>query len=261
MGDWNTLHLFDSKKFYKDIVPDLKGEGKLFHIYFNSELGKLLYLYRDGKIPNLELRIDNMIKFCRDLLDDFKRNKVLYDIETRQRKPNEGHSIYIQIKNQNRNDFEKEFGNVIEDLSRILPLIIFSECAMFNPHLILGRRIFSGCVQSKKESLAEICCAKIEHIEVGSAFCTFGSGIMNWLTYEDVNLLMLDRHNLSPQDKESEKYFSDFMAFLKIADDNGLGLLSGMNMNEGILKLIKNPALHLAIDLKKLNLQSVIRYE
>lgn len=26
MGHWRTLHLFDDKKFYKDVVPELKGE-------------------------------------------------------------------------------------------------------------------------------------------------------------------------------------------------------------------------------------------
>lgn len=26
MGHWQTLHLFDDKKFYKEVVPQLKGE-------------------------------------------------------------------------------------------------------------------------------------------------------------------------------------------------------------------------------------------
>ncbi|MDH6308161.1 hypothetical protein M2451_001214 [Dysgonomonas sp. PFB1-18] len=29
MSDWNTLHLFDDRSFFSDIVPDLQNEGTL----------------------------------------------------------------------------------------------------------------------------------------------------------------------------------------------------------------------------------------
>lgn len=59
---------------------------------------------------------------------------------------------------------------------------------------------------------------------------------------------------------DAEKYFSDFYKFIEIAIDNNLGVISGTNMNEDILKLILSP-LSVKIDIKELGLENVINYE
>ena len=259
MGDWNTLHHFDNKKFYSEIVPDLKGNGQLLKKYFNSEFGKYIAYGNDKN----DERIDEILKFSHLLDSDYKSHKVLLDIQTRKKGINEEYSSFIQKRYQDEENFQRTNGHIIEDINLILTLIIFSECAAFNPHLILGRSILKGCVNAKPKSVSEEIISNLINNELGSIFYSSRSncnGFINWVTYEDLELLWLDKENLYPTDKDSEKYFSDFFKFIEIALENELGVISGTNMNEEILKLIPSP-LPLKIDIKHLGLESFINYE
>jgi hypothetical protein len=259
MGDWNTLHYFDDKKFYSEIVPDLKSNGQLLQKYFNSEFGRYLAYAND---KNAE-RIAEIIRFIRFLDKDFKHHKTLFEIQNRKKRIDEEYSKFIEKRNQDENDFHKVNGHIIEDINLILTLIIFSECAAFNPHLILGRSIFTGNVTAKLNSVAEEVICNFTNNELGSIFYSSASncnGFINWVTNDDLRLLWLDKENLKPADNGSEKYFSDFYKFIEIAVENELGVIAGTNMNENILKLIQSP-LSVKIDIKELGLKSVIYYE
>ncbi|WP_131401745.1 hypothetical protein [Chryseobacterium sp. JM1] len=259
MGSWNTLHHFDDKKFYSTIVPDLQSEGHLLRNYFNSEFGKYIVYNNDQN----EGRITDIIKFSQFLDDEFKIHETLLSIQTRKKSVNEEYNHFIKKLYKDEDDFYKENGQIIEDINLILTLIIFSECASFNPHLILGRILFTGCVSAKPGSVAEDIVSNFTNNESGSIFYSSHSncnGIINWVTSEDLQLLWLDKENLHSAGKDADKYFSDFYKFIEIAIENDLGVISGTNMNEEVLKLIQ-PPLSVEIDVKELGLENVINYE
>jgi hypothetical protein len=259
MGDWNTLHHFDSKKFYSKIVPDLRGEGHLLRNYFNSKFGKYI-VYDNGKN---EERITDIIKFSQFLDDEFKIHETLLSIRNREKNVNEEYNSFLKKLKKDEEDFYRKNERIIEDFNLILTLIIFSECASFNPHLILGRSIFTGCVNTKPGSIAEYITTDFTNNELGSIFYPCASncnGFINWVTNEDLQLLWLDRENLHSAGKDADKYFSDFYKFMEIAIENDLGVISGTNMNEGILKLIQSP-LSVKIDINELRLEYIINYE
>lgn len=259
MGDWNTLHYFDDKKFYSEIVPDFKNNGQLIEKYFNSELGKHIAYSNDKNVE----RISEIRRFSQFLDKDFKHHKTLLEIHKRSKGIDEEYSAFIKKRHQDEKIFQQENGNIIEDINLILTLIIFSECAAFNPHLILGRSIFTGNVCAKPGSVAEDVIYNFTNNDFGSIFYSTRSnrnGLINWVTHEDLRLLWLDKENLKPADNDSEKYFSDFYKFIEIAIENELGVIAGTNMNEDMLKLIQSP-LSVKIDVKHLGLESVINYE
>ncbi|MCB9230597.1 MAG: hypothetical protein H6581_02995 [Bacteroidia bacterium] len=255
MGDWNTLHHFNDKIFYAEIVPDLKRNGQLLEKYFNSEFGKYIAYADDNNAD----RIAEIISFCQFLDKDFKHHKTLFEIQKRTKGKDEDYDSFIVKRNRDEDDFQKANGKIIEDINNILTLIIFSECAAFNPHLILGRRIFTGNVRAKPDSVAEEVIWNFTNRESGSIFYS-SNGLINWVTHDDLQLLWLDKENLQPADRDSEKYFSDFYKFIEIAVENELGVIAGTNMREDILKLIKSP-LTVKVDVKELGLENVINYE
>ena len=251
MGDWNTLHFFNDKHFYEKVVPDLKGKGDLLKKYFYSQLSKYLLFHND----NDEKRIDAILEYCHFFDDEFKRHEVLYEIESRNKKPDEEYSKFMEQWRHDLQAFHNKNSPTFDDLSIILTLIVFSECAAFNPHFILGRRVFSENVGAKPKSITEVIISQINNSPLGSTH-SYGSGIMNWITSEDVKLLWLDRDNLLPTG--SEEYFNDFLKFIEIVVENDLGVVSGTNMRESILKLIENPNVNIEVDIEKLGLQNVI---
>ena len=254
MSDWNTLHLFDSKRFYKKIAPELKNNGQLIETYIKSKL----YWYTT-RVDQFEEELLQKIKnFTTNFDHSFRVHLELYELETQKKKVDEKYDSFIQQKQENIRNFEKKYSDEIYYYSCLLPLIMFSECAQFNPHLILGRRIFDRNISTKENSIADECCAKITDTEIGGLGNNDIGRIINWLTDEEVKLLWLDMENVYPRDKESEQYFNDFKGFLKIAVQNELGLISSHNVNETVLNLIETPQLNIKIDLKKMNFVSVI---
>ncbi|MCC9064072.1 hypothetical protein [Flavobacterium piscisymbiosum] len=259
MGDWNTLHHFDDKKFYSKIVTDFKSNGELIKKYFNSEFGKYIAYGNDKN----DERIAEILRFSQDLDEDFKSHKTLLNIHTRKKGTSEEYSIFIKKRYQDEEDFQKANGQVIEDINLILTLMIFSECAAFNPHLILGRSIFTGRVNANPNSVAGEIIFNFTDSNLGSIFYSSRSnctGLINLVTNEDLKLLWLDKENLYPTNEDAKKYFTDFCKFIEIAIENNLGVVSCTNMNESILKMIQSP-LSLKIDLEALGLESVINYE
>src|SRR5690606_15063381 len=102
-----------------------------------------------------EVRISEMLNFSQLLDNNFKTHEILSSIQTRQKAIDELYTDYLKNKYKDEKDFFEEFEGVIDDVNRILTLIIFSECAAFNPHLILGRNIFTGNIIANPNSVAE----------------------------------------------------------------------------------------------------------
>lgn len=255
MSDWNTLHFFDDKTFYAKVVPDLLGKGELLKKHFESKLGNSI-LWGNS---NSDRRIEAILKFCHSFDKDFKIHKDLYAIVARKKKPGEQYLDALHAMHHDAEKFKKQNYKVIDDLTEILPLLVFSECAGFNPHLILGRRIFTGRVNAKPKSVAEEIIIRITNQEHGSVY-PYNSGIINWITNEDLRLLWMDKDSLFPTDADSEGYLQEFLTFIEIALDNNFGVISGSNMKESILKMIENPAVVINLNPEELGLTCVINY-
>ncbi len=256
MGDWNTLHFFDDKTFYAKVVPDLLAKGELLKKHFESKLGNSI-LWGNN---NSHERIDAILKFCHSLDKDFKVHQDLHALISREKKPGEQYLEALHAIQKDEKEFKKQNSHVIDDLTEILPLLLFSECASFNPHLILGRNIFRNRVNAKPKSVAKEIITRVTDQEYGSAF-PYNSGIVNWITNENLQLLWMDKDSLFSSDADSEEYFQEFLKFIVIAIENNLGIVSGSNMKESILNSIENPALVLDLDLEALGLSCVINYK
>lgn len=253
MSDWNTLHLFNDKLFYSEVVPDFKGEGTLLKHYFDSQLGKYI-LWNNSRSDE---RIDKILSYCKFLDADFKVHETLHEIQSRKKNINEDYSTFTNRQSEAQDDFFRSNADVIDDIQNILLLIVFSECAAFNPHLILGRRIFIGNVSAKPRSIAEEVIAMFTNSEFGY---TNQMGIINWVRSEDLKLLLLDRNNLYPSRDESEGYFSEFIKFMEIAVANNLGVISISNVNERVLNMIETPKVQIEIDVECFEFKSVIKF-
>ena len=254
MSDWNTLHLFDSKRFYRSIVPDLKSRGQIIGTYLRSKL--YWYLTRIDEIDD-EL-IGRLKAFIRGFDDTFRVHTEFYRIEHVKKGKDESYEDFLRKKQSRITAFQNKYNTEIYHYTNVLPLILFSECAQFNPHLILGRRIFTSHISTLKGSIAEECCANIMAVRTGAIVHYDIGFISNWLTHEEVKLLWFDLVNISPKTDDSIQYFNDFKNFLQVAFENELGLLSISNVREDVLKLIEPPGLDIDIDLKQGNFVNVI---
>lgn len=257
MGDWNTLHIFNDRHFYERLVPDFKDKGELFKRHMDSLLGK--YILWDNS--NSEARTQQLVTFSRELTPDFKVHEKYYQIQGRKKKPTEVYAEFISKRVQDDDDFRHIHADVIEDLNQLLTLIIFTECASFNPHLVLGHRIFTGNVEAKAGSIADNIITKITYNELGSPYYGNWSncnGLINWITNEDLQLLWLDRDNLQIPADGSETYLQEFLAFTELALQHECGFISVTNVNERTLTMIENPKLKINVDPKEKGWKSVI---
>ena len=254
MSDWRTLHFFDSDYMLNKVIPGIKTNEKYLTDYFNSALGKQLF-WNDIK----ENRITEVQRLTLDLTEDFTRHKNLYDLESTVRRDTESYDDYIHRRSVDIKEFLHNNVSIIEDFNRIFTLIIFSECAAFNPHLVLGRRIFSGCIETKEKSLAESCCDKLITPDTGSIFIT-NDAIYNWLTQDEVHLLYYDFDKVSPADDDALDYYLDFKKIVEIAHQKNLGLMACSNAREGVLYQVRS-RLDLRIDIDDFIGGSVIMYK
>jgi len=256
MSDWNTLHFFDDNYFYTKVVPDLLNEGTLLKKYFESDLWKI-FLFNNS---DSDARIKSMLDFCKYLDQDFKAHKQLADILNRKKQPGEDCLNFTHKVRDDQEEFLKQNSYAIDDLTQTLLLLLFSECASFNPHLILGRRIFTGAVDAKPKSVAALIISQIMHSEIGCVFSYGGEGIINWITNEELQLLWLDKDNLFAKDPESDDYFQEVLKFIAMAIKNNWGVISVTNVRERLLKRVKNPFFDSELDLNLPGFKSIINY-
>lgn len=235
MSDWNTLHFFDDQVFYSKIVPDLKGAGSLLRKYVFSDLGKRL---TGAPVP--DSFAGELTAFCRELDDDFQAHTTLQKILERKREPGEELEGFYTKKMREADEYLKGYTPMIEYLNQVLPGMVFSECASFNPHLVLGRRIFSGAVEAAPKSIAADLLGTLIDGKTG-IHSMFGRGFTGWITREELQLLWLDKANMRAADENSEGYFKEFLNLVETALDHRLGLISVTNVNEDPLAALEGP--------------------
>lgn len=227
MGYWCTLHFFDDKKFYNDVIPEFKGEkGNLapayldfLKVHITGGISRLSSSKINTLIKNLE---KNTIKISNSFDKEFKRHHNYHKIDDYQRQ------IAYLGKLEGYYDFCKFF-----------EYYLFKKCADFFPHIPLGK---GGVSRNFLLDINSLSCSIISELDNWNPFfCDDLMGIGNWLTNEDVELLYLDKENLC---FESNARAAAFLKFLEIAYKNKLGFIAGVGMREDNLEqLPKNKLL------------------
>lgn len=221
MGYWCSLHLFDDTKFYRDVVPELKGEtGDL-----SDACEKFLRFHVIGGIAHLQAaeikkRIDRTIEHI---------SAISCQLDNTFKIHREFHTIKAY-------DQQKLFLNDLDgydDFCRFLEYYVFKTCADFFPHIGLGKGGVSRNFDLPVNSLSYSIVAELDGWN--DFLSGAGMGITNWISHEDVELLYLDKENLHyTENKRAE----GFLTLLETARDKELGLIAGVDMREDQLELL-----------------------
>ncbi|PBJ13614.1 hypothetical protein [Flavobacterium sp. ACN6] len=221
MGYWCSLHLFDDRKFYREVVPQLKGEaGDL-----TEASREFLKHYFVGGISHLsEEKINSLIE---------QNNQSVISIS---KAMNQTFKIHDEFEKITDYESQKLFLGKLEwhyEFSKFLEYYLFKTCADYNPHLGLGK---GGVSRNFTINSKTVTCNIIDELDNWNDFLLQdGMGIANWITHEDVELLFLDKENLHFEDNERAE---SFLELLDIAYKNKLGFIIGIDMQERQLELL-----------------------
>lgn len=232
MGHWRTLHLFDDKKFYSEIVPQLKGdvdglENSYLEFIRTHLLGGMSHLTKEEINKLIDRHLKSLFSIANTIVKDFKRHLVFDSISAYQDK--------IDFMNQLSGHY---------DFCNFLAYYIFETCADFFPYVPLGK---GGVLRNFNINLKALSYSVLGELDGYNDFLCGPDrmGVTNWISYEDVELLFLDKSNLHFNNNNNELATS-FLTLLDIAQKNKLGFIMGQDMRENILeqlpknKLISN---------------------
>jgi hypothetical protein len=247
MGDWRTLHLFDKSRYIKEIVPIIKDFDTYLSVFLNEERLRWLNSF---SIPSEEI-LKETTKLVSELIDGLSSHPKLKELSR------------VKIRNidnyySHREKFISRRQSSIEFFEYLIIETIFSSVADFNPHFILGKSIFEGCIDTKLNSVAKELSSKLTLQNDDSILDLIDGGIINWLSREDVEMLYLDKENILPCNDESSNYVNEFKEFLKIAYERNLGLISMRNPRESDLKSLKNSSDEIIKIVRKGNFKHIV---
>lgn len=247
MGDWNTLHLFDHNRYLKKVVPGVK-DGSLIRKYLKDDR----LLRRTYGFPDLETLISSVQKELVQLDPELRYNVELHHILTKPMTGNSNRQIYLNRKAESEVVLNDESKAVLENYTNIITYIIFAECAVFSPHLNIGRSIFSHCVNMEEGSLLEELHNKWRYPKPGHVISMHGAGILGWLSTQEVSLLELELKNGKPATAMDWTYYEDFTWMVKTAVARKWGLTGVTNISEGLIANIDSPKLKIANEIPHL---------
>lgn len=203
-----------------------------------------------------------MIAFCKQLDADFKTHKVLYEIQSRKKDGHELYQDYIDNQRKDEADFFKSYGTISEDLDKTLMLIIFDECADLRYFFILGKS-GPGYIRRKASSISDELISAMVNGAKGTIFGS-DSGLINWLSNEDVRLLLMDKENMSPMDENDEECkesFDQFIKLMKYARDHNLGFISTTHIQDDILSMLPNQRFRIDLSPEEFASMSMYKHE
>lgn len=207
MGDWNTLHVFDDKRFYEETVPMLRGQKPGLEKHYS----------RFAKLPMLgapRASLDEMIPIFRQFNDDFATYPG-FDA-------NDAFSRQVGFAEIFRGEYY---------LRRFFEFVVFSECASFFPHFGMGYRAFAAAMGAKQgDTVVEGLLSHIAFGIVDNPWRWDGDGIRSWVTARDVKVLH-DSGSIVPKNEEDAEYVEDFLRFLGVVTKHNLGLLTAVNID------------------------------
>ena len=217
MGYWTTLHLFDDKVFNEKTLPEFTGQAGDFH----------------------KVYLDFMKTHTIGGIGKFSEQEIQTIIE------NSLNTIQIQAKK-----FEKEFRRHLEfersedqrnylnenewsyDFSSFFEYLVFNTCADFYPYLPCGKYGLASKLDLRRNSLADELIGTLDRGIGTSLFSADSMGIISWITSEEAALLFYDKEAITTDD--NDEFLSAFLNLLKVAYENELGLVYGVDMRENV---------------------------
>lgn len=224
MGDWRTLHLFDKTRYLKEVVPKVRNLEPYLATFLNERNSNWL----KGFSKPTDQIVNDTIKLALELDDELSCHSELVKLGEITNKKFENYYSH-------RDNFIRKKQTSIEFFEYLIIETIFSSVADFNPHFILGKRMFEGIIETKNNSIAEELTSKISSQNESSILDVIDGGIINWLSEEEVKLLYIDRANIIPSNEEGLDYVNEFKELLKYAYEKDLGLISLRNPRENEL--------------------------
>jgi len=223
MGDLNTLHLFSESIFYNQTVLLLKGKKGDMEKYYHDFLG----YHINGGIETLSKSEVNIL--CKKAIEEIISISNKFDY------------AFILNKDFMIDDSEERKAylgkyNFFYDFNQFFQYIIFSTCADYFPFFQLGNQSLSRRIQMKNRSIGFEVISKLSMRSDYNLFCCDGEGIVGWVSSEEAQLLKDDFSSLQIENELA----INFKKFLDIAVENKLGFLTGVNLNETMLKLLKS---------------------
>ncbi|REG20496.1 hypothetical protein ATI61_12161 [Archangium gephyra] len=208
MGDWNTLHVFDDRRFHEETVPMLRGKKAGLEEHFSRFLETCV-------VPgHRDFDFEEVLLLFRQFNADFTRHPE-YEALVAQ----EGETQFVRIH-------PREFY-----IRRFFEFVVFAECASFFPHFQMGKTLFTGAVDVKQGDTAVT--GLLDHLAYGypnNPWMWDGDGIRAWVSAQDAKV-MHDSGSIVPQEEEYAQYVEEFQRFLGVVTQNNLGLLSAVNLS------------------------------
>ncbi|NJC27684.1 hypothetical protein [Neolewinella antarctica] len=234
MSNWNTLHFFDFNKYQNDVVP--KAPQKLS-----------LKLMQNSPPANSQS--------LRELLENMEENYIVHtelkDIESLEKRNGETYEAMLSRKRSEYIVFKEKYDFILCDYAEQLSILLFTEVAQLDNYLILGRNILTQNVVAIKGSVAEECLNKMMTTRPGTISAYGGSGILNWLSAEEISLLHMDRTNVHPANSSASTYHRSFLAMVDKAATHEFGLLCASNLSSRVVAEVRrqsNPLITVTFD-------------
>lgn len=207
MGAWITLHVFDPKKFQKELVPRLKGQKENLEVDYQRYLLTCL-----NHQSNLD--IGQIIEISRQFDDTLS------------------HFLGYQGKT-NSEEFWDFFGWHYE-YTRFFTLMLFTYCADLYPYFRTGKHgIVLRMSYRQSQSLAQNILEKLYDYR---QFSPHYSGISGWLSQEELELLLLDFDNVYNDDEFEMR--DEFGAFMQKLATQKLSILQTIDVHHNELAKI-----------------------
>jgi hypothetical protein len=201
MGDWNTLHLLDEKKF-KAVTLKLLKNTDLLSEYFSN--------YKRDCVPNE----------CK-----WTPSLIASTINSNQ-------WVFEDISNINRiiNERTWTLPKGLNDyhLRQFITYVTFKSSAEYYPYFRLGKSGVLHCTKYEAKTLSgEI----LEHLfKYHGVLNADGDGIRKIIKNEDLSFLLSDLENVSSKNEECKSLIQEFFDFLEFAHSKGLAVLSGQDI-------------------------------
>ncbi len=217
MGDWNTLHVFDDRRFHEETVPRLRGRKGSLEEHYTRYL-------RTCPRGECDLGIAEIIEISRQFSEDFTSHPG-YSTDTGQG----GERNFIGSQ-----PWEYHY-------RRFFEFIVFAECASFYPYFRMGKLFFRGAVDVRPGATAVGgLLARVVDGYRDNPWTWDGDGIRGWLSATEAKVLN-DADSIIPTESEYARYVEEFRRFLDVVTKNDLGLLSAVNLAEARLSGSPSP--------------------
>lgn len=203
MGDWNTLHLFDESAYQKETLTILQSPDLMtpyFREYLKSCLG-------------------GTCEWTPALITAIFRSNA---------------SVFNDLTNITSDHTEKKFqtpyGTDDYHFRRFINFLLFNTCVDFYPYFKLGKSLVQRSIDLNWKTVSgEILSTLFNH---SSQFNWDGDGIRKILLPKELGFLLTDSKNIVPSTPEAKPMVDEFLFFLNFAQEHGLGLLSGQNIED-----------------------------